>query len=287
MLEMGEPVSIIDLAKDMIRFSGLEPGQRHRDRHHRPRGRARSCTSSCSTPTSGQSRRRRRRSCAPRARPSIPRGSSTCSTRSACSCSRATPPAWRRRRLARAREAGPPTAAGEAIGRSRPTRQPAAPRLSPLGSMVLFAFSLQDQVEKYGAYVGIAASSAWRSCRCSTSPRRAKSSACAIGRAVRPSAPRRSRRTPSRNAEAALREREAPAPVALPHMSRSPRRSLPAPPTACRRASCARSRSPRRVRARGRGAAPTVGGLAPPEPPTEIAVQRAAGSRPAPKPPRS
>ncbi len=35
-LEMGDPVRIMDLAEDMIRFSGLEPGPRHRDRDHRP-----------------------------------------------------------------------------------------------------------------------------------------------------------------------------------------------------------------------------------------------------------
>ena len=36
MLEMGEPVQIMDLARDMIRFSGLEPDTRHRDRDRRP-----------------------------------------------------------------------------------------------------------------------------------------------------------------------------------------------------------------------------------------------------------
>ena len=48
-LDMGEPVKIVDLAEDLIRLSGLEVGQRHRDRRSPGCGRARSCTRSCSS----------------------------------------------------------------------------------------------------------------------------------------------------------------------------------------------------------------------------------------------
>ena len=71
-LEMGEPVRIMDLAERHDPLLGPRARSRHRDRDHRRAAAARSCTSSCSTPTSGPSRRPRRRSCAPRARPSIP-----------------------------------------------------------------------------------------------------------------------------------------------------------------------------------------------------------------------
>ena len=35
-LEMGEPVKIVELARNMIRLAGYEPDDRHRDRVHRP-----------------------------------------------------------------------------------------------------------------------------------------------------------------------------------------------------------------------------------------------------------
>ena len=71
MLEMGEPVSIMELARDMIELSGLSPDATSRSRSSAA-GRARSCTRSCSTPTSARSRRRPRRSCAPSATPLDP-----------------------------------------------------------------------------------------------------------------------------------------------------------------------------------------------------------------------
>ena len=97
MLEMGEPVRIIDLAKAMIRLSGLEPdrdiaievvgaqpGEKLHEELFNPYERPQ--------PTPAEKILRAER---PRARPG--RGSSARSTRSTCSCSRATPPRWPRR----------------------------------------------------------------------------------------------------------------------------------------------------------------------------------------------
>ena len=50
-LEMGEPVSIMQLARDMIELSGLRPDATSRSRSSGG-ARARSCTRTCSTPTS-------------------------------------------------------------------------------------------------------------------------------------------------------------------------------------------------------------------------------------------
>ena len=96
-LQMGEPVSIMQLARDMIELSGLAPGARHRHRGRRAAGRARSCTRTCSTPTSAPSPRPPTRSRSRAAIRSIPPPWRRCSTRSRCSCSRATRPAWRPR----------------------------------------------------------------------------------------------------------------------------------------------------------------------------------------------
>ena len=96
-LDMGEPVPILQLAHDMIELSGLEPGQGHRDRGRRPppgreaaRGavqprRAPAADPRREDPARGAPAARRRRSWT---RPS---------TRSACSCWRAMPRRWRPR----------------------------------------------------------------------------------------------------------------------------------------------------------------------------------------------
>ena len=65
-LEMGEPVKIIDLARTMIELSGLDP-ERDIASRSSAGGPARSSTRSSSTPTSARSRRPPRRSCAPSA----------------------------------------------------------------------------------------------------------------------------------------------------------------------------------------------------------------------------
>ena len=94
---MGEPVRIMDLAEDMIRFSGLEPGRdiaieiigpRPGEKLHEQlfnayeRARADAGAEDHARAAPGAS---------------IRRGWSTCSTRSGCSSPRATRPAWRPR----------------------------------------------------------------------------------------------------------------------------------------------------------------------------------------------
>ena len=117
MLEMGEPVRIMDLARDMIRLSGLEPGRdiaieivgaRPGEKLHeelfnpyeRPE------------PTAAPKILRAERAAA---RPRT--GSRRRSTRSACSCSRATPPRWPRRS-----PSWRPCAARRGGGAGRPSR---------------------------------------------------------------------------------------------------------------------------------------------------------------------
>ena len=157
-LEMGEPVRILDLAEDMIRFSGLEPGRdiaieiigpRPGEKLHEELFNAYERPE----PTPAQKILRADRPAVDPAwveddvRPDRP-----------ARRSRATRPVWRppSPQLASLRlESGEPSPDDVSRGRGRRRGQ----RLdSPLRSMVvLLAFSLQDQVEKYGAYVGIAA----------------------------------------------------------------------------------------------------------------------------------
>ena len=158
-LEMGEPVRIIDLARAMIQLSGPGARPRHRDRGRRRRARARSSTRSSSTPTSARCRPRRRGSCAPSARRSSRSGSRRCSTRSGCSCSRATPPRWPRRSPSwrRARPPAPPgvapTAATADPLRAEAAWRPDAPRLAGFDDGPAFALSLRT-CREVGAYVG-------------------------------------------------------------------------------------------------------------------------------------
>ena len=64
-LDMGEPVRIQDLARDLILLSGLEPGVRHPASSSRARARARSSSRSCSRPRRAPSPRRTTRSSSP------------------------------------------------------------------------------------------------------------------------------------------------------------------------------------------------------------------------------
>ena len=125
-LEMGDPVKIIDLARDDDPL--LPPRARTRTSRSRSsgRGRARSSTRSSSTRTSGRRRRRRPRSCAPRGLRSTPPGSRRRSTRSRCWCWRATPRRWPPRSPSWA-PCGPPPAPPRASlpprSRTRPRRR--------------------------------------------------------------------------------------------------------------------------------------------------------------------
>ena len=169
-LEMGDPVKIMDLARDMIRFSKLEPdkdiaieivGPRPGEKLHeelfnpyeRPEPTPAAKILRAARPAvdpawvAGDVRRDlaaraggRRGRRWPRRWPSWPPPG----------------PRWRSpRRPLRSRSRA------TAPGPRRPRRRLAAgwpPRIDAFGSMdLILAFSLQDQVEKYGAYVGLAA----------------------------------------------------------------------------------------------------------------------------------
>ena len=81
-LDMGEPVRIVDLARAMIELSGLDPDRDVAVEIVGQARRARSCTRSCSTATSSRSPPRPRRSCSPSASRWRPRRWRRCSTRS-------------------------------------------------------------------------------------------------------------------------------------------------------------------------------------------------------------
>src|SRR5262249_21534605 len=92
-----------------------------------------------------------RRSPSPAASRWIPRRQRRCSTRSRCSSSRVTPPVWR----PRSASCQPPVR----TRRRRVRRLPygSSPSISRLMTALVAAFSLQDKIEQYGAYAGIAA----------------------------------------------------------------------------------------------------------------------------------
>ena len=84
-LDMGEPVKIVDLARQMIRLAGLQARRATSRSSSSACGPARSCTRSCSTPASRRCRPRPRASSSPRRAPSTTR---CCSARSTSSSSR-------------------------------------------------------------------------------------------------------------------------------------------------------------------------------------------------------
>src|SRR5690348_3883846 len=149
--------------------------------------------------------------------------------------------------------------------------------------MVLFAFSVQGEVEKYGAYVGIAAfiGLAILSLLYFSQAREVKRLREWAGRAPERAAEIEAQAVA--NAEAALRDHEAPAaapaPAAVPVVEPEPA----AVPAVATNGVPARELRPEEIAAaafaRAAGvAAPTVGGLTPPEPPTEIEVHREGGA---------
>ena len=183
----------MDLAQDMIRFSGLEPGRdiaieiigaRPGEKLHEQLFNAYEQPRADPGAEDHASRPRPR---------SIRRGWSTCSTRSPCSWQRGTRRAWRPPwRSSR----GPATAIVEAS--SETARRSGRPRLGRSTPWSCSRSRFRARSRSTARTSVSRPSSVWPFCRCSTSPRRARSGACATGRAARPSAPPRSRRSRSR-----------------------------------------------------------------------------------------
>ena len=71
-LEMGEPIAIVELARDDDPALRARARARHRDRDRRRAGRGRSCTRTCSTRYERPQPTSARRSCAPSASRSTP-----------------------------------------------------------------------------------------------------------------------------------------------------------------------------------------------------------------------
>ena len=91
-LEMGEPVSILDLAQRHDPALGPRAGPRHRDRDRRPAPRREAPRGALQPLRAPAAHARRSGSCAPSGRGSTPPGSRRPSTASGCSRSRATRP---------------------------------------------------------------------------------------------------------------------------------------------------------------------------------------------------
>ena len=168
MLEMGEPVRIMDLAEDMIRFSGLEPG---RDIAIEIIGRrpgeklSEDLFNAYERPEATPAQkilRARRAGRRPRLGGArrfdrigllVLEGDAAALAATVAELStRPRGPDRRRRGSRPGGRASSPTTASSCLAAGQPRR------LLRADSMVQFlAFSLQDQVEKYGAYIGIAA----------------------------------------------------------------------------------------------------------------------------------
>ena len=107
-LDMGEPVRIIDLARQMIRLSGLRPGKRHRDRVHRPAARREALRGDLPRRRAAAADRARRGFCWRRRAPPRRRRSAARWTRSPRPAVRAIRPRSRRRSGASSRNIASP-----------------------------------------------------------------------------------------------------------------------------------------------------------------------------------
>ena len=273
MLDMGEPVRIVELARAMIELSGLDPDH-DIDIEIVGRRPGRSSTRSCSTATSIRGRRSPRRSCSPSARRSRSRRWSRCSRRSACSCSRATRRGWRRRspssppRVSRTQSNGTGEVSRGAMACARCACAPhTLPGFMTLSLLALLAFELVHQDRSH------------RGVRCAVRDRRAVAAVLLSGARAeatarvgrpRPRARRRSRAARERRgrrARSAARARCSPGPSRRPDQRA---RGAPRAATHVARRPRPRSGVPRRLaRPAGgpaAGARPGAGSGRPPPP---------------------
>ena len=249
-LEMGEPVRIMDLARGHDPLLRPRARARHRDRHRRPPPRR-------EAPRGPVQRLR-----APRADPGAEDparapaggrsrvGGGDASTASGCWCSRATrraspprSPSWRRAAWRPSSPSRRPSRRPRwTRRRRRAARQPGGLLDSTRRPWSTSSRSRSRTRSRSTAPTSASRrSSAWPCSPSSTSPRRASCAACAIGPAARPSARRRSRRAPWRR----------PRPRAACRPSRSaPRARRPAAAGAATAAGAAATAQPRRAASR-------------------------------------